>query len=45
MVNMAQRPTSLSPEHKLCIDDNVQDQDDVGNDIVVWGGLTVNVEF
>jgi len=30
---------------QLCIDDNVQDQDDVGNDIVVWGGLTVNVEF
>lgn len=30
---------------QLCIDDNVKDQDDVGNDVVVWGGLKVNVEF
>jgi hypothetical protein len=30
---------------QLCIDDNVQNQDDVGNNVVVWTGITLNVEF
>lgn len=30
---------------QLCIDDNVKDQDGVGKDVVVWGGLTLKVEF
>ena len=30
---------------QLCIDDKVKNQDDVGKDVVVWGGLTVKIEF
>ncbi len=30
---------------QVCIDDNVKDQDGVGKDVVVWGGLTVKVGF
>ena len=30
---------------QLCIDDNVKNQEGVGKDAVVWGGLTVKVEF
>jgi len=30
---------------QLCIDDKVKNQDDVGKDVVVWGGPTVKIEF
>lgn len=38
---------TLSPfaSVQLCIDDYVKDQDDVGNDVVVWGGVVLKVEF